>query len=436
MIYRQILLLLIIFPLLFTIADASPNYKAVGYYASWKRDVFPAEKVDFKNLTHIAHAFIWPNADGSLATYDNFFYPELITKTHQAGRKIIVSIGGWGHCDGFSPMTANVTARTKFIDNVKNFCRKNGYDGVDIDWEYPQSTIDIANLTLLVYILSMSVPISDYNGKWFDFATMKNYVNWIGGMTYDFHGSWTDHAGHSAPLYAPSNESGGSVDLGIQYLLSRGIPAEKIFMGLPFYGKEFTARDLYSSSTGCNDLGYNEIIPRLSAGWIYHWDNLAKVPYLTNSNRTKLISFDDTVSVQIKCEYLKQKKLGGVIIWELSHDDMGDAQPLLEVIGSALDMTNVPINESEVPKTFMLENNYPNPFNNSTAVRYYVFQKAKIRLEVFNILGEKISVLVDREQEVGWQKVVYEANELPSGIYFYQLTTPSFSEANKMILIR
>lgn len=449
MIYKQLLFLLINFPLFFTVCDASPDYKVVGYYPSWKRNIFPAEKVDFKNLTHIAHAFIWPNADGSLATYDNFLYPDLINKTHQAGRKIIVSIGGWGNCDNFSPMTANMTTRAKFVDNVKNFCRNNGYDGVDIDWEYPQSAVDLANLNRLIQelraafdtvdstmILAMAVPTGDWSGKWFDFATLINSVNWIGGMTYDFHGTWTDHAGHSAPLYAPPNEPEGSVDLGIQYLLSRGIPADKIFLGLPFYGKEFTAKELYGSSTGCNDLGYNEIIPRLAAGWTYHWDNLSKVPYLTNSNHTKLISFDDTVSVRIKCEYLKQKKLGGVIIWELSHDDMGTSQPLLEVTGTTLEVTNDPINQSEVPKTFVLENNYPNPFNHSTAIRYYVFQKAKIRLEVFNILGEKISVLMDQEQEVGWQKVAFEASQLPAGIYFYQLTTPSFSKANKMILIR
>jgi chitinase len=449
MICKQLLSLLINFPLLLKICDASPDYKAVGYYSSWKRDLFPAEKVDFKNLTHIAHAFIWPNADGSLSTYDNFLYHELINKTHQAGRKILVSIGGWGHCDNFSPMTANVTARTKFVDNVKNFCSKNGYDGADIDWEYPQSGVDLANLNRLIQefraafdtvdstmILSMAVPVGDWSGKWFDFATLKNYVNWIGGMTYDFHGTWTDHAGHSAPLYAPPNEAEGSVDLGIQYLLSRGIPAEKICLGLPFYGKEFTAKELYGSSTACNDLGYNEIIPRLSASWIYHWDNLSKVPYLTNSNNTKLISFDDTVSVRIKCEYVKQKKLGGVIIWELSQDDMGDSQPLLEVTGSTLEVINVPVNESEVPKTYVLENNYPNPFNSSTTIRYYVFQKATIRLEVFNILGEKISILMDQEQEIGWQRIIFEAKEFPSGIYFYQLSAPSYSNKGKMILIR
>jgi chitinase len=447
MIHKNFLLLLMICSLSFSSCKASPGYKVVGYYAAWQRGAFPVEKVDFKNLTHLAHAFIWPNADGSLATYDNFLYPQLITKMHQAGKKIIVSIGGWGHTDGFSPMAASASARAKFVENVKNFCRANSYDGADIDWEFPQSNADRANLSQLMkelraafdaidpkMLLAMAVPVSDWNGKWFDFATLKNYVDWIGGMTYDFHGTWTNHAGHNSPLYAPANEPEGSVDKGIQYLQSRGLPAEKVFLGIPFYGKEFTAQQLYGPSSGCTDRRYNEIMPLLAAGWTYHWDNLAKVPYLTNSNNTKLLSFDDTVSVRIKCEYVKQKNLGGVIIWELSQDDMGTNQPLLEVIGSTLGVDK--ITEPEAPKSYRLEQNYPNPFNSSTAIQYYVAQPGKIKLEVFDLLGERISVLVDEEQEVGWRTVWFDARELPSGIYLYRLITSSFNKSEKMILTR
>ena len=442
--------LLKIFLLTCLSCKASPNYQAVGYYPSWKRGVFPAVKIDFKNVTHIAHAFIWPNADGSIATYDNFLYPQLIEKTHQAGKKIIVSIGGWGQSDGFSPMAANPAARAKFVENVKNFCVNNGYDGADIDWEYPQSNADRANLNRLMQelrtafdavdacmILAMAVPVSDWAGKWFDFATLKNYVDWIGGMTYDFHGSWTDHAGHNSPLYAPANEPEGSVHLSIQYLQSRGLPADKIFLGIPFYGKEFSASELYGSSTGCVDLAYKDIIPRLAAGYTYHWDDLSKVPFLTNSNNTKLITFDDTVSVRIKCEYVKSKNLGGVIIWELSHNDMGDSQPLLETIGKILTIdSSVPTTEPAVPNSFVLEQNYPNPFNSRTVIRYYAAQQAKITLEVFNLLGERISVLVDEEKEIGWHEAIFEASGSASGIYFYQMTASSFLYVGKMILVR
>ncbi len=443
----SVLLMLI---LLLSTCHSTPAPKVVGYYTAWKRNAFPADKVDFKNLTHIAHAFIWPNADGSLAMYNNFLYPQLVAKTHQAGKKIIVSIGGWGNCDGFSPMSANATARARFVESVKNFCLNNGYDGADIDWEFPQSETDRSNLNRLMQelraafdaaspnlLLTMAVPVSDWSGKWFDFATLKNYTDWIGGMTYDFHGSWTNHAGHNSPLYAPANEAEGSVDRGIQYLLSRGLPEEKVFLGIPFYGKEFSASQLYGPSTGCVDRPYYEIIPLIAAGWTYHWDNLSQVPYLTNPNRTKLLSYDDTLSVRLKCEYVRQKKLGGVIVWELSHDDMGNSQPLLETIGSVLQVdTAAGKPESQVPKSFVLEQNYPNPFNSRTTIRYYVAQPAKIKLEVFNLLGERLAILVDEAQEQGWHQAMFDASDLPSGIYVYQLTAPSFMAAEKMVLAR
>jgi hypothetical protein len=116
---------------------------------------------------------------------------------------------------------------------------------------------------------------------------------------------------------------------------------------------------------------------------------------------------------------------------------MGNQQPLLEVTGKILNVdTSVQIMEPEVPKTYVLEQNYPNPFNSSTAIRYYVAQQEKIKLEVFNLLGERISVLVDEEKEAGWQSIIFEAKELPSGIYFYQMTAPSFLKVGKMILVR
>lgn len=447
---RQCTVYLMLLFFCFWTCKTVPAPKVVGYYTAWQRAAFPAEKVAFKHLTHIAHAFIWPNADGSLGMYDNFLYHQLVAKTHQAGKKIIVSIGGWGNCDGFSPMTASGIARARFVEQVKNFCLNNGYDGADIDWEFPQSPADRSNLNRLLQelraafdtanpnlLLTLAVPVSDWFGQWFDFATLKNYADWIGGMTYDLHGSWTNHAGHNSPLFAPTNEPEGSVDRGIQYLLSRGLPAEQIFLGIPFYGKEFTASQLYGPSTGCVDRRYYEIVPLIAAGWTYHWDNVSQVPYLTNPSRTKLLSYDDTVSVRLKCDYVKQKKLGGVIIWELSQDDMGNSQPLLETIGNALQVdTSAGQPETQMPRSFVLAQNYPNPFNRSTIIRYYVMEPVTIKLEVFNLLGEQVATLMDEPQEQGWQQVTFEAKDLPSGIYVYQMTAGSFVKSNKMVLAR
>ena len=127
------------------------NSIVVGYYRSWFRNDYPTEQINFANLTHINHAFAWPEADGGISMYDNFVYPRLIDLTHQARKKILVALGGWGQSNGFSPMAANASTRANFIQNITDFCVGHGYDGVDLDWEFPGNVTDRNNLTLLVY---------------------------------------------------------------------------------------------------------------------------------------------------------------------------------------------------------------------------------------------------------------------------------------------
>jgi chitinase len=79
--------------------------RVIGYYPGWMKTTLPANKVRFQHLTHINHAFAWPNADGSISSYSEIDHPELIDAAHQAGTKILIALGGWGQSDGFAPMT-------------------------------------------------------------------------------------------------------------------------------------------------------------------------------------------------------------------------------------------------------------------------------------------------------------------------------------------
>ena len=98
-------------------------------------------------------------------------------------------------------------------------------------------------------------------------------------------------------------------------------------------------------------------------------------------------------------------------------------------------VTNVD-NEINFPVNFELSQNYPNPFNPNTAIKFSVPIAGKATLSVFNILGEKVVSLVDGIKEVGSYKINFDASELPSGTYLYQLRSGSFIETKKMILIK
>jgi GH18 family chitinase len=423
-----------------------------GYYPCWLRSMLPADKIKFENLSHIIHAFAWPNANGSITANIDLNHPQLIAQTHAAGKKITLALGGWGNSSGFSPMAANSALRATFIANIIKFCQERGYDGVDIDWEYPQTTADRDNLNLLVielrqafnnvnknWIISMAVPAGAYNGQWFDFTILKKYIDWFGCMTYDFMGSWVTTAYHNSPLYPPQSSTEGSVHTGIQYLnITRGIPKQQILLGIPFYGRGCNAVGLFQPHTGGDaEYYYSQVVPKIGNGWTYFWDDICKVPYLMNTGSTKYITFDDTTSVRLKCEYCTKNGLAGVMIWALGQDLLGFSQPLLQTIGRSMGFTSgIVAYHQQKLSSFSLLNNYPNPFNGNTVIRFYLEKQDDVKLEVFDIEGRQITLLIDQWQPQGWHEVQFNSNNIPSGIYIYKLSCAAFSRAEKMTILK
>jgi flagellar hook assembly protein FlgD len=85
---------------------------------------------------------------------------------------------------------------------------------------------------------------------------------------------------------------------------------------------------------------------------------------------------------------------------------------------------------------FTLESNYPNPFNARTVINYQLPITADVRLQVYNLLGEKVATLVDAQQQAGYRSVVWDASEVSSGLYFYKLTAGDFTETKRMMLVK
>jgi chitinase len=421
-----------------------------GYYPSFLRGTFPAESVRYETLTHVAHAFAWPEADGRLSMDADFQYPRLIERTHGAGRKILLSLGGWGQSSGFAPMAADPVTRAAFIRNVVRFCADHGYDGADIDWESPQNASDRSHLNLLVnefrasldaekagMLLTMAIPAGDWGGQWFDYAALESKVDWFGCMTYDFFGSWVSRAGHNAALYPPASNNIGSVHESVQYLTSdRQLQPGKILIGIPFYGRGCDAAGYGSANTGGNvEYAYSEIAPKTGQGWTYRWDRTAKVPYLLNQSMTKFISYDDTQSVRLKAGYAVNEGLGGMIIWALGQDMIGGNQLLLESAGRGL-RSGSGADSEPIPVRLILLNAYPNPFNGWTLLAFDLDRPEHARLEVFNLMGELIRVVLDEDLAAGNHRVRFNGEGLDTGTYLYRLVTPSISKTGRMALLK
>jgi len=318
----------------------------IGYYPSWKKAEFDHNKIQYRYLTHIAHAFTKPDSQGNLIVGEEYIYPELVKAAHQNKVKIMMSIGGWGNCEGFPGMASTRENRERFIGQVLRFCFENSYDGVDIDWEYVSTSVEQQNFVEFTkelsatlkaqkppLLLTMAVPSGHFWGKWINYEEVIDSFDFIACMTYDYHGEWYQHSVHNSPLYTCHNDPCGSFTDSYSYLLRRQVPPEKLLLGIPFFGRSFDCRDLYQKFNESHYYSYSEVMDILDSGWQYIWDDCSEVPYLRNQDETEIISFDDEHSVSLKCKYIKNRQVAGIIIWEITQDYYKDSSVLLEIIG-------------------------------------------------------------------------------------------------------
>ncbi len=364
------------FPLVILFCISSITIKAqisVGYINGYY-DSYPESAIDYSNLNYIAMSFIYPQANGSISVDSWFLNPQLVQTAHQHGVEVVVSVGGYGGSDSFSPMVADTAARTKFVKNLVDFCLQNNFDGADLDWEYPKST-DRANFTALVIqirkafndanisTLSAAIPSQDWNNA-YDIAQLKNYLNWFGIMTYDFYGPWETTSGHDAALYSSSKQY-SSIDNSVKYYTGKGMPKDKMCIGIPFGGYTLNTKALFTSCSGGTTISYVDANTKKNQGWTYHWDEICKQPYLQNQANTQLITYDDTNSVKLKCEYIHKNNLMGTIVWKIGRDYDGKSTPLLSMLGKYL--LNYPVN---IPATPILQTPQDEEKNDSTSLQF------------------------------------------------------------------
>ena len=314
--------------------------------------------IPFDKVTHLFHAFIGVKSDGSLDVDPKFLNPDLIADAHAAGVKVIVSIANY--LDAIQDVVANPVLRSNLVTNIETFIRTNGYDGVDIDWEYPANAADRTNFTLLMKEIrtkfdssaapaptwSTSIAMNGYDGwaQWIDLDQMDSSLTFINLMAYDMAGPWSGLSGHNAPLYqGTSPYTGLNTKAYLDYLINdRGFVASKINVGMAYYGWKFdNSTALYDNCGGnCSNGGpayYKEIVSLIGNGWTRHWDNSTKSPYLLKDNGTGLISYDDPISIDEKVSYvLGTRGVGGVFAWEIAYDYLNDgSQPLMDALYAA-----------------------------------------------------------------------------------------------------
>ena len=278
-------------------------------------------------------------------------YPEL---------EVLLSIGGWG-ADGFSQACATPEGRKKLVDSILRIVDEYGFQGVDVDWEYPaNATAGIASaendmenwyalLKLLreglderaeregrMYRLSVALGAGEEHIAKVDGVRLNALVDQAVVMAYDLRG-FDKTTGHHAGLY-PDGKTKLSAAWAVQAYKQAGLKNEKILLGMPLYGRmwrqvpENGGLNQRAGTSGNRVLTQLEVTQRMQSGaYTRHWDDDAKAPYLIGEGN--FISFDDAQSAAEKAAYLTKHELQGVALWAKHQDEDGS---LLQDVSLAL----------------------------------------------------------------------------------------------------
>ncbi|KAH9173832.1 glycoside hydrolase family 18 protein [Lactarius sanguifluus] len=381
-----------------TIANVKPNVvqkRVTGkvqaaYFTNWgiyganfqPTDIIPSD------LTHILYAFadVTPST-GSIFLTDSYadeqkHFPEdswsepgvnlygclkqlYLLKLANRNLKVLLSVGGWTYSQsGHFSFVTNPSLRATFVSSAIQLIKDYGFDGIDIDFEYPSSTAQGQGFAdLLTELRSAMNALANSNGDTVPYqltaavaAGTANYASLVvpqmnsaltywNLMAYDYAGSWLTWADNQANLYGGARTN-VSTDAAVQWYLSKGATASKINMGIPLYGRAF-------ENTNGLGMPYSGIGPGTIEAGVYSYsalplsgaqvfENTADVTsYSYNPTSRELVSYDTPHIATLKAQYVQTKGLAGSMFWELSTDKVGSGSLVGTTAGvyASLDQT-------------------------------------------------------------------------------------------------
>ena len=273
-----------------TVTPVLETFRIVAYAT----DGIIESLIPYDKLTHINYSFLTPKADGTFNQINNSWKLKLIVENaHKHDVKVLISVGGWGWDSQFETMAADPSLRSVFIQNLKSFVDEYQLDGADIDWEYPDAGQSSQNFLALIQELRSAMPdklltaavvaYGDDHGLGIPPESFE-FMDFVVVMTY----SGKDHGTRE------------QFDKGLAYWNARGLPKEKLIIGLPFYSEP-------------NGVSFAKLVAEDPAA--AQTDSFEYLGVTENYNGIP--------TIQTKTKFALENA-GGVAFWALDHDAQGE----------------------------------------------------------------------------------------------------------------
>lgn len=402
-----------------------------AYFIEWgvyARDYVPAD-IPADKISHINYAFInpsdldnddmyectiideWaalnkpmqrlvPGTDVGAGEDKGLFNQFRVLRRNHPDLKVLMSLGGWTLSGNFPTIASTSAQRTHFVNSCVSFMQQHDFDGIDVDWEFPTAN-DRDNFTALLqdfrdaldtleqttgtyYPLTIAGPPAVNQIAHINLPAVSGILDWINAMTYDYGGGWDNVTSANSPLCPSAEDPHGTiynVSGTINTYLNGGVPASKLHLGLPYYGRAFqhlqnsgpnsTYPGRYAPVTpGDYVVGTWDEAPELTGvfdywdvkdkfsgpfvssvtpipgvnGYTRYWDSQVTNAFVMHpdavgqSGTHYWVGYDDPQTLTTKVNYARTLGLAGVFVWELSQEGHPGTleHPLTNAISTAL----------------------------------------------------------------------------------------------------
>ncbi|KAJ5848907.1 CAZyme family GH18 [Penicillium rubens] len=340
--------------------------RVVGYYEGWSTrrpcHRFWPEQIPLGVYSHINFAFatIDPETYKVLPAdnRDKDLYKRIAAlKTYDPNVKILIALGGWTFNDPgptatiFSDLAASETKQKIFFESLINFLSVHDFDGVDLDWEYPEADDrsgkpeDYKNFPTFMEnlrkaldgtggrnTLSITLPASYWYLQHFDLKELAKHVSFFNIMSYDMHGIW-DEGNKWTGSYLNAHTNLTEIKQGMDLLWRNDVNPDQVVMGLAFYGRTYT------TSGGCVEPGCEYLSGGFAGECSHETGILLNNEIMDIINKRNLesklykeatikvvtwddqwVSMDDKETLGMKADFAREQCLSGVMVWAISHD--------------------------------------------------------------------------------------------------------------------